>query len=252
LQDYTRRKLTFSTDRLPAIAGVAREIGRLTGMEYLGGLWKENMLQGLMWYARTQEWRNRPEHPDGFPRAPTWSWAAVEAPIMCDAVTGDSTPLARVLSCEVLQVGGQPIYDAIAGGTVEIQGPFAELDSKDVVGLLKKQGYSPAPPMSGDVQEWYKHLLEHMAATPSKQVSLDDVEDALPDRVFGLVLFERGWTKNRWDHSSPKVMEPCYSGLLLQEVEAGRYERIGAFWNDTSSFLDQSAGPWAERAVVLV
>jgi hypothetical protein len=252
VQDYTKRKLTLSTDKMPAIAGVAREIGKLTGMEYLGGLWRENMLQDLMWYARTHEWRNRPAYPDGFPQAPTWSWAAVEAPALCDAVTEDSTPLARVLSCEVQQVGDRPTYDAISGGTVEIQGPFAELETKDVVGLLKKQGYSPAPPMGGDVQEWYRNLLEHMSSQPSGNVSLDDVENALPDKVFGLALFERGWTKNRWDHDSPKVMEPCYSGLLLQEVAAGRYERIGAFWNDTSSCVDHSVSPWAERTVVLV
>ncbi|KAK4151577.1 heterokaryon incompatibility protein 6 [Chaetomidium leptoderma] len=252
VEDYTKRKLAFTTDRLLAIAGIAREIGRLTGMEYLAGLWRENMLHDLMWYARTQEWRMRLAHTNEFPRAPTWSWASVDAPILVDAVTEDSAPLARVLGCSVEKVEGKSTYDIVASGTVEIQGPFAELKRQDVLDLLKQQNFAPAPPMSNDVQEWYKQMLEDMATRPRDGVSMDDVETELPDRVFGLLLFERDWTKNKWDETRPKVMEACYSGLLLREVEAGRYERIGAFWNDTSEFVDQAVKPWGERAVVLV
>jgi hypothetical protein len=252
VQDYTRRKLAFPTDKLPALAGIAREVGRLTGMEYLAGLWKENMLHDLMWFARTHEWRMRPTHTDEYPRAPTWSWASVEAPILCDAVTGDATPLARVLSCGVQDVDGKSTYDIVAGGTVEIQGPLAELDRSDIMALLKNQNYSPAPPISNDVQEWYKQMFENFATRPKKEASMDDVEAALPEKVFGLMLFERDWTNDRWDKSKPKVMEMCYFGLLLQEVGMGRYERIGAFWNDTSGFLDQTVNPWREGTVVLV
>jgi hypothetical protein len=251
VQDYTRRKLSLPTDRLPAIAGIAREMARLTGMEYLAGLWRENMLQELMWYARTQEWRTRPEHTEEFPPAPTWSWASVEAPILCDAVTGDATPLARVLRCTVRGTEGKSTYEVVAGGEVEVQGPFTELKREDVAGLLRRQNYAPAPPLSNQVDEWYQQLLEDTATRPQKQVPIDDVEAELPDRVFGLMLFEREWVDDRWDKGRPKVMEACYFGLLLREVEGGRYERIGAFSNDTSEFLDQSVQPWDEARVVL-
>ncbi|KAL2132213.1 hypothetical protein VTI74DRAFT_4069 [Chaetomium olivicolor] len=252
VEDYTRRKLTLQSDRLPAIAGIAREVGRLTGMEYLAGLWKENMLQDLMWYARTQEWRTRPEYTRCFPRAPTWSWASVEAPILCDAVTGDATPLARVLSCTVQGSEGKSTYDVVTGGTVEVRGPFAELRREDVAALLKRQDMAPAPPVSNDVQEWYKQMLEDMSTRPQARASADDVEEALPQRVFGLMLFERDWKNDRWDPGRPKEMETCYFGLLLSELGGGKFERIGAFWDDTSEFLDQTAQPWEEMTVVLV
>ncbi|KAK4118794.1 HET-domain-containing protein [Parathielavia appendiculata] len=254
VEDYTKRKLAFSTDRMPAIAGIAREMARLTGMEYLAGLWNENMLQDLMWYAKTQEWMMRPPHTLEYPLAPTWSWAAVEAPILCDAVTGDATPLAKVLRCQVHEIQGKSTYDVIAGGELEIQGPFMELKKEDVVELLRKQNLAPAPPLSNDVQEWYRQMLDDMATRPDrdKRVSIDDVEAHLPERVFGLMLFERDWTSNRWDGSRPKVVETCYFGLLLQKVHGGRYERIGSFFNDTSAFLDQSVSPWGEETVVLI
>jgi hypothetical protein len=252
VEDYTQRKLTVSSDRLPAIGGIARELSRLTGMEYLAGLWKENMLQDLMWYARTQEWRTRPEPAEGLPPAPTWSWAAVEAPILCDAVTADATPLAKVLACSVQAIEGKSTFDAVGGGEVSIHGPFTELKKEDVVELLKRQNMAPAPPSSNDVHEWYRMILQDIFTRPKDKHSTDDLHEALPDKVFGLILFERDWTKDMRDESKPKVMETCYCGLLLREVEGGKYERIGAFWNDTSEFLEQTENPWGERSVVLV
>ncbi|KAJ4288746.1 hypothetical protein N0V88_007280 [Collariella sp. IMI 366227] len=239
-------------DRLPAIAGIAREVARLTGMEYLAGLWKENMLQDLMWVARTQEWWRRPEYAENFPPAPTWSWASVQAPILCDAITEDATPLARVLNCSVESVKGKSTFDLVAGGTVEIRGPFSELDKTDVVTLLKRQDMAPAPPMSNDVQEWYKQMLEDMSTRPQGGEKGEVTEAALPERVFGLLMFERDWTKNRWDVERPKEMETCYFGLLLSKVGGGRFERIGCFYEDTSEFLDQTMQPWEQREVVIV
>ncbi|KAK4236581.1 heterokaryon incompatibility protein 6 [Achaetomium macrosporum] len=252
VQDYTQRKLTVSSDRLPAIGGIARELSMLTGMEYLAGLWKENMLQDLMWYARTEEWRMRPALAEGLPPAPTWSWAAVEAPILCDAVTADATPLAKVLACGVQEIEGRSTYDVVGGGMVSIRGPFAELKKEDVVELFKKQQKAPAPPSSNNVHDWYRMLLQDMWTRPKERVSIDDLDEALPNRVFGLMLFERDWTHDMRDESRPKEMETCYFGLLLREVEGGKYERIGAFWNDTSEFLAQTENPWEERNVVLV
>ncbi len=40
---YTCRKLTYSTDKLPALSGVASRFQRLTGFSYLAGLWKETL-----------------------------------------------------------------------------------------------------------------------------------------------------------------------------------------------------------------
>jgi hypothetical protein len=95
-------------------------------------------------------------------------------------------------------------------------------------------------------------ILQDIFTRPKDKHSTDDLHEALPDKVFGLILFERDWTKDMRDESKPKVMETCYCGLLLREVEGGKYERIGAFWNDTSEFLEQTENPWGERSVVLV
>ncbi|KXX78853.1 Heterokaryon incompatibility protein 6, OR allele [Madurella mycetomatis] len=248
LQDYTRRKLTFASDKLPAIAGVARQLARLTGMEYRAGLWAGNMLQDMMWYAQTREWLVRASPW----RAPSWSWASVDTPVLCNAVTADATPLARVLKCMVVPVEGKSGFEMVQAGMVEIRGPFAELDREGTIKLLRRQDYSPPPPVSKKVQDWYAVLLEHSKTQPSTWVALDEAIKSLPDKMFGLMMFSRDWRRDMWDKDNPEVNETCYFGLLLKEVEDGRFERIGAFWNDTSEMLDQTVQPWEERTVELV
>ncbi|KAK4095865.1 HET-domain-containing protein, partial [Parathielavia hyrcaniae] len=49
--EYSRRRLSFGTDKLPAISGVAKEIGRLCSGgddRYLAGLWAGDVAHGLL------------------------------------------------------------------------------------------------------------------------------------------------------------------------------------------------------------
>jgi len=66
---YTRRKLTFPSDRLPAIAGIAKKIHRKTGYLYVAGLWKEDLIAGLLWF------RVGSTDAPTSSNLPTWSWA---------------------------------------------------------------------------------------------------------------------------------------------------------------------------------
>ncbi|KAL8905424.1 MAG: hypothetical protein Q9207_002664 [Kuettlingeria erythrocarpa] len=80
---YTRRGMCDSDDRFRAISGLATQYlvpylhgDRVSGQEYLAGLWRKTMAQELAWSM-----------PDGTPKrpgsisllhqAPVWSWASV-------------------------------------------------------------------------------------------------------------------------------------------------------------------------------
>lgn len=74
---YMNQNLTKLEDRLPALAGVAREVHRVAQTDYLAGLWRDDMFAGLLWYCTFQgisqikaQWR-----------APSWSWASLESHI---------------------------------------------------------------------------------------------------------------------------------------------------------------------------
>ncbi|KAF2848712.1 HET-domain-containing protein [Plenodomus tracheiphilus IPT5] len=77
LADYSRRALTYPSDKLPAISGLAKELdSTLTDVvgskdQYLAGIWVRALGHCLLW---------KPEDPDTITRceayrAPSWSWA---------------------------------------------------------------------------------------------------------------------------------------------------------------------------------
>jgi hypothetical protein len=71
VDDFTHRKLTVTTDALPAIGGIARQVQESTGFTYLAGLWLEDIRRGLLWISSGQGVRNQPYS------APSWSWASM-------------------------------------------------------------------------------------------------------------------------------------------------------------------------------
>lgn len=85
---YMDCSLTYDEDKLVAISGLAGKIAAATNERYLAGLWDNSALpQALLWYVPTQS------QADGTPsvrkpslnnfdyRAPSWSWASIEARI---------------------------------------------------------------------------------------------------------------------------------------------------------------------------
>lgn len=71
---YSRAHLTNPSDRLPALAGMARSQHEVTGHHYLAGLWRETLIFNLPWSV-SGERRKRPVW-----RAPSWSWISVDGP----------------------------------------------------------------------------------------------------------------------------------------------------------------------------
>jgi hypothetical protein len=69
---YSKCRLTFRNDKLAAIFGLASRFALQWGIQsssYLAGLWKENLVNDLLW--STPYWKSK-LYPD---RAPSWSWA---------------------------------------------------------------------------------------------------------------------------------------------------------------------------------
>jgi hypothetical protein len=74
IQSYSRCRLTYPTDKLVAIAGLARQAFLEQGDQYIAGMWKKDLVYQLCWWV--------PE-PRASPLittyiAPSWSWASVD------------------------------------------------------------------------------------------------------------------------------------------------------------------------------
>ncbi|GLA07986.1 hypothetical protein AnigIFM60653_009507 [Aspergillus niger] len=86
VEDYTCRDLTVPSDKLPAVAGIARTHALALNDEYLVGIWVHDLATGLLWGTRNAmspgmdryfgERERQPMIPTEHYRAPTWSWCA--------------------------------------------------------------------------------------------------------------------------------------------------------------------------------
>lgn len=242
VQEYTRRDLTLPTDKLPAIAGMAKAFHDITGDIYLAGLWKSNLAHDLMWssnpatkFATPSAWR-----------APSWSWASIDSGVTFDKVTEDSTLLAKVLSCEVTHRSENAPFGEITHGMLEIDGPFKKADPDKVKEMMIDESMGP-PPKDNDAAMWNKTLI-NMIMSSGNQIQDDDSAWDPPESVWCLLLFSRNW---RWDSSyeRQKIAETCFSGLILEKVEnEDRYRRIGSFFNQRRDWL----GHWDRQTVTII
>jgi hypothetical protein len=55
VENYTRRQLSFSGDKLSAAAGVARMVAEETGDLFLAGLWARHIYVDLCWRVYIRE-----------------------------------------------------------------------------------------------------------------------------------------------------------------------------------------------------
>lgn len=87
VEHFSALGVSNAGDRLIALSGIAKEFQRRTGWNYAAGLWKEDLVQGLLWYCE-QPGRSTMQ---GRYTAPSWSWASVMAQASFDLPWSTST-----------------------------------------------------------------------------------------------------------------------------------------------------------------
>jgi hypothetical protein len=94
VEDYTRRKLTYDSDKLAAVAGLARYLSSIVAgaSGYSFGLWKSDLPRGLLWGRRAESLEDIP-HSATTSRAPSWSWASRKGEISYSLGVVTSPPL---------------------------------------------------------------------------------------------------------------------------------------------------------------
>ncbi|KAF2431518.1 HET-domain-containing protein [Tothia fuscella] len=80
VKEYTKRNLTNPEDKLVAFAGITSEYNKLAPDTYLAGIRRSQLVHELMWRCVAGDRKPRPEY-----RAPSWSWASVDSPVICSS-----------------------------------------------------------------------------------------------------------------------------------------------------------------------
>lgn len=125
VQTYSQLELTYKTDRLPALSGIAYLVASKTEDAYIAGLWKQDISAGLLWYV----WPCRPANTTYV--APSWSWASVMS-----AWTLDTTRR-RFVNLQILDVHTELStsnpYGEILNASLTVTGPLKRCNTKQLV-----------------------------------------------------------------------------------------------------------------------
>ncbi|KAJ2900245.1 HET-domain-containing protein [Zalerion maritima] len=82
VMQYSALYLTVQSDRLPAIAGLAKQMVGLRGgdLRYLAGVWSSSLEPDLLWHVDESLAGRSASRPTP-PNAPSWSWASVNGKV---------------------------------------------------------------------------------------------------------------------------------------------------------------------------
>ncbi|RFU30677.1 hypothetical protein B7463_g5660, partial [Scytalidium lignicola] len=124
---YSLRQLSFENDKLPAVSGIASEVHEITDLEYLAGLWKENLVADLCWH---RDYEIGGLQVPGIQReiyvAPSWSWASIDGSIGHPDFCSSLDPLVTILKSRCT-VPGENSFGKVTDGFITIQGPLVEM-----------------------------------------------------------------------------------------------------------------------------
>ncbi|KAH8755589.1 heterokaryon incompatibility protein-domain-containing protein, partial [Hyaloscypha finlandica] len=120
IRHYSLAKITFPTDRLPAVSALAKHFADELCSPYLAGLWLEGLWYTLSWYRTEPQSTERPKNYI----APSWFWASINAGVDWHIWLPGGSFKKRV---EILDAVVDPVGDAfgqVSHGRVKLAGPL--------------------------------------------------------------------------------------------------------------------------------
>jgi hypothetical protein len=176
LREYTTRRLTVPTDRLPALSGIARIIAKRLKAEYVAGLWSDSLIDNLAWHVVGRS-RGVPPQPMCY-IAPSFSWASY--PGMSAAGNHDQRQVATLLDWHITHEDDNP-FGRVYDGWVRVRAPLIPLRESDAI---DKETWSSARTLQL-ITPWGRR--EGTTAC-FDNITGQEARSHMP--LFGLVLFE--------------------------------------------------------------
>jgi hypothetical protein len=128
VEAYTTARLTYGTDKLIALSGISKSIGRYLGDKYCAGLWRTSLVTDLFWFGPSVR-GEKFSRPNPY-RAPSWSWASVDGRssvlIFHTGQLEDIQALINIITCEVQTATGDP-FGFVTGGFLRLSGLLATI-----------------------------------------------------------------------------------------------------------------------------
>lgn len=260
IKQFSSRRLTDSSDKLPALSSIASYFARHTNDTYLAGLWASALLEQLCW---TSDCEIRPSTW----RAPSWSFMSVDGNITfmnkwdLDVKGKKANRFAKalgpsIISYEVVPLSPEAPFGAVKSGHIKICGRIIQTrlckpDFGPGNDLRRTEGrYSPFIVTVGDQEfRWGALLFDTGFGTNHGKLELGDKLWCLLTGLERHIFKDtEGIRRNTEERLPDDVWLPW--GLVLAKLENGNYHRVGYFRSYkplTKPFQDKSP-----RTIVIV
>jgi hypothetical protein len=244
VMEFTWLQLSHEEDRLPAFSGLAQQYQQRLKSVYLAGLWRENLFADLMWYAYPELGRERQRYSTKKPRkwrAPSWSWASVEGPILfsraCSNAAGEAdtesiTYPINITSAKCIPSSLDPLGIVAKGQlTIEGSGRPARLKHREKCAGHDTRHYSVNSTSPYSVTISSNFTVDGQEAN----VDYDLIEHGLMESnsdmsIYCLYICGMSYMHRMFSHSQADfILRPAYKtwSLLLHRVDDNIFERVG-------------------------
>jgi hypothetical protein len=139
VSNYSSKRLTYASDRLPALSGMARQFQHFMSGKYIAGIWDTSLTIDLLWYAPIPA----PSRTTNG-RVPTWSWASLEAEDGVDyrfSPHGDDVAPDFTLLHSSVQHAGSDETGEVVSGCLKVSGILSHVTVTDDFAYIRKSGY---------------------------------------------------------------------------------------------------------------
>ncbi|KAK7417441.1 hypothetical protein QQX98_004561 [Neonectria punicea] len=209
---YSQKGITVTTDRLPAVGGLAlRWSNDLTG-RYLAGLWEKDVLRGLRWWPSEAE-TDLGEDPPYV--APTWSWVNARRGVTwgTQGFEGTLSFIKIDLSRTQCHPKGLNPYGEVDYGYIFLTGRIMEIDFSIAGNMV-----------------WLEKLDEKVNLRHPDSIS--GLQKLGKCKLYCLRLCTKIGTGNAWDDDFALVLKEAVGKDLARQPKQVRefpnvYQRVG-------------------------
>ncbi|KAM7196264.1 Heterokaryon incompatibility protein (HET) domain containing protein, partial [Naviculisporaceae sp. PSN 640] len=237
INSYVSRELTYPSDKLVAISGLAVKFQRYTNCQYFAGLWETHFVYQLLWAVRGYPELGVQHRVEPY-IAPSWSWASMEGRISTsDGDMADTGPQARTAMVEVLEIkvdladSGIP-FGHVTSGHLRLHGPVTRRtnltirpDTKSMSTPDIMAGEEPIGFAAIDNRSLYEH------DNPPGSAALKPADE---DLWYLPIVVRNDLKDGTVTEQSCNHHWPWLKGLILQPVpdshpDAHHFTRVGWF-----------------------
>jgi len=234
---YSYCGLTFETDRLIALSGIASMVHKRTQCEYLEGIWRKTLPISLLW----RKWRPTATETtakalidvDGSPKylAPSWSWASATSSVDWPRYTENSWTCATVRRCETSLANPADKFGAVLDGMIELRAPLGTLNwigthDNDYQGrhIIVIQDIK----LSMLTESGKTEVVAQWSSIPKRREFLFiDREEHLDLHTAYFTVIRTQSEATRYRNDGTSDIGYNVQGLLLKRLPCSRYVRIG-------------------------